>query len=253
MPIRAVTFDLWDTIVDDDSDEVERARRGLRSKRDERRHLLWQALDAIQPIDRSEVTLAYDTADAGFNLVWKELHINWTLEQRLRVVLNGLRRSLPDAELARVVEATGRMEVDISPAPIDGIAEALDALASRYALAVVSDAIVTPGTGLRAILEKYDLARYFTAFAFSDEVGRSKPHRAMFEAAATQLGVGLDEIVHVGDRDHNDVKGPHAIGARAILFTATRPDDRAITMADAVCQRHQDLPAVIDRLVAQLR
>ena len=229
MAIRAVTFDLWDTIVDDDSDEPKRAAQGLPSKREQRRHLLWQALHVEAPTDPAAVTLAYDTADAGFNLVWRELHINWTIEQRLRVVLNGLGRSLPATALAQIVDA---------------IAE----LATRYRLAVVSDAIVTPGRNLRLILEKYDLLRYFSGFAFSDEVGHSKPHRAMFEAAAAELGVELSEIVHVGDREHNDVRGPHALGIKAVLFTATRPDDRDGTTADAVCERHADLPAVIDRL-----
>jgi putative hydrolase of the HAD superfamily len=248
--IKAVTFDLWDTIVDDDSDEPKRAARGLLSKREQRRHLLWQALEAEAPIPLAAVTLAYDTADAGFNLVWKELHINWTVEQRLRVVLGGLGRSLPAVALAQLVEATGRMELEISPDPIPGIADALAELATRYRLAVVSDAIVTPGRNLRLILEKYDLLRYFSGFAFSDEVGYAKPHRAMFEAAAAQLGVELREIVHVGDREHNDVKGPHALGIKAVLFTATRPDDKDGTTADAVCERHADLPAVIDRLAA---
>ena len=94
MTIKAVTFDLWDTMVDDDSDEPKRAAKGLRSKRDERRHLVWAALNEVEPIEPERVVLAYDTADAGFNVVWKELHINWTVEQRLRVVLNGLGRSL---------------------------------------------------------------------------------------------------------------------------------------------------------------
>ena len=250
MTIRAVTFDLWDTIVHDDSDEPKRAARGLRSKRDERRHLLWQALEAAAPTPLERVILAYDTADAGFNLVWKELHINWTVEQRLRVALNGLGRSLPASAFARLIEATGRMEIDVPPDPVAGIADALAELAGRYRLAVVSDAIVTPGANLRLLLERYDLARHFSGFAFSDEVGRAKPDRAMFEAAAAALGVGLDEIVHVGDREHNDVKGPHALGARAVLFTAARADDLAGTTADAVCARHADLPAVIDRLAA---
>ena len=48
MTIKAVTFDLWDTIVDDDSDEPKRAAKGLRSKRDERRHLVWSALTEIR-------------------------------------------------------------------------------------------------------------------------------------------------------------------------------------------------------------
>jgi len=58
--------------------------------------------------------------------------------------------------------------------------------------------------GLQA---SYDVARHFDGFAFSDEVGHSKPHRSMFEEAARQMGVQLEEMVHIGDRDHNDVKG----------------------------------------------
>lgn len=252
MPIKAVTFDLWDTIVDDDSDEVERKRRGLRSKHDERRHQVWAALDAAAPIDYDAVALAYDTAEAGFTVVWKECHINWTVEQRLQVVLKGLGRELPEATFADLVDKHSTMEVDIPPNAIDDIADALAALSARYKLAVVSDAIVTPGAGLRQILAHHGLKDYFSAFAFSDEVGHSKPHRAMFDRAAEQLGIAVNELVHVGDRDQNDVKGPHALGAKAVLFTATRPDDRTTTTADAICEHHRDLPSIVDRLAAQI-
>ncbi len=250
MTIKAVTFDLWDTIVDDDSDELLRAEQGLRSKKEERRHQIWSALNAIEPIDYNRVALAYDTMEAGFNVVWKECHINWTVAQRIRVVLSGLKRQVPDEVFARLVEDHSRMEVDISPLPIDGIKEALADLSTRYKLSIVSDSIVTPGTGLREILSKHGLKQYFSAFAFSDEVGHSKPHRSMFDCAAQQLDVDVSEIVHIGDRDANDVKGPHAIGAKAILFTVTRPDDRDITTADAICDSHHDLPAIVDQLAA---
>lgn len=250
MTIKAVTFDLWDTIVDDDSDEIERAAQGLLTKKEARRHEIWQALNDLQPIEYDRVALAYDTMEAGFNVVWKENYINWTVEQRIRVVLKGLEREVSPAVFDQLVEDHARMEVDISPVPIDGIEDALKTLASRYKLCVVSDSIVTPGTGLRQILAKHGLKQYFSGFAFSDEVGRSKPHRAMFDAAARELGVSVHEIVHVGDRDHNDVKGPHAIGAKAILFTAARPDDRDVTTADAICESHHDLPAIVDRLAA---
>jgi putative hydrolase of the HAD superfamily len=248
MSIKAVTFDLWDTIVYDDSDEVKRTSQGLRSKAEQRRYLVWQALNAIAAIPREAVDLAYDVTDASFNMVWKENFISWTVEQRLRVLLNGLGRTLPESEFASLVQQTGRMEVDISPDPIDGIREALQTLSAKYLLCIVSDAIVTPGSGLRQILEKYDLKKYFSGFAFSDEVGNSKPHRAMFDSVCDQLGVSLGEIVHIGDRDHNDVKGPQALGAKAVLFTAARDADRNNTSADAICERPQDLPAIIDQL-----
>lgn len=236
--IRAVTFDLWDTLVYNDSDEPKR------------RHLLWQALNEIEPLDCDRIRLASDVADAGFRLTWKEASTTWRLEQRVRVILAGLGRSLPQATFDSIIERMAAMEVEIAPDPIPGAGPALAELARRYRLAIVSDAIVTPGTGLRQLLEHHGLRQHFGALAFSDEVGRSKPHRSMFAAAARALDVRIEETVHVGDRDHNDVKGPQALGARAVLFTAARATDRETTSADSICNDHRDLPAIIDRLAA---
>jgi putative hydrolase of the HAD superfamily len=250
--LRAITFDLWDTIVRDDSDEPKRRARGLRSKRDERRHLVWEALHRLESLERFAVDLAYDTADAAFNTVWHEQHVTWPIETRLRVVLAGLKRQLPPKELAEVVRAHERMEVEIPPELVPGCREALESLSRNYRLAIVSDAIVTPGRCLRDLLAGHGVVQYFQGFAFSDEVGRSKPDRTMFEFAAKQLGVqSLDEMLHVGDRDHNDVKGPQSLGMKAILFTASRDVDRLVTSADAVCGNYQELPDIVDRLARQ--
>jgi putative hydrolase of the HAD superfamily len=70
----------------------------------------------------------------------------------------------------------------------------------------------------------------------------------MFESAARQMGVAIEEMVHIGDRDHNDVKGPQKLGMKAILFIATRSADKDKTSADAVCAAHGELLAAIDRL-----
>lgn len=246
--IQALTFDLWDTIVHDDSDEPKRAAAGLRSKRDERRFVLWQALDEVERIELDRVRTAYDVAEAAFNRVWRHHHITWTIAERIDVILAGLKRSLPPELVERVVEAYARMEVDIPPDLIDGCAAALAELAERYKLAIVSDAIVTPGERLRELLENHGVRRFFSGFAFSDEIGFSKPHRAMFEAAAEQLGVSCEAMIHIGDREHNDVQGAHAAGLKAILFTAARDVDRPGTTADAVCERYADLPGIVDRL-----
>lgn len=249
--IRAITFDLWDTIVHDDSDEPKRAARGLPSKKRQRRHLLFDALNTIAPIEQQAVDLAYDTADAAFNFVWHEQHVTWTIAQRLRIVLQGLGRSLPDPVFDRVVADHQSMEIDIEPDLIEGCAEALAQLSSRYALAIVSDAIVTPGLRLRDLLEKHGVKRYFKGFAFSDEVGHSKPHLDMFASAAKQLGVEIQQMIHIGDRDHNDIQGPHALGMKAVLFTATRDVDKQNTQADAICERYADLPSIIERLAGE--
>ncbi|MCH2593715.1 MAG: HAD family hydrolase [Pedosphaera sp.] len=248
--IKAITFDLWDTLVIDDSDEAKRAEQGLRSKFDERRHLLWEALNTTEPIELETVRLAYNVGDAAFNKVWKEQHITWHIAERLRVILNGLGRELPDEIFNAVVRAHEEMEVDIPPDAMPDAVPVLERLARRYKLCIVSDAIVSPGSCLRRLLENHGLAKFFNGFAFSDEVGHSKPHRSMFESAAGQLGVEISEMLHIGDRDHNDVKGPQQLGMKAILFTASRDVDKTNTSADAICESFDKLEAAIDRLNA---
>ena len=252
--IRAITFDLWDTVIHDDSDEPKRAAAGLPPKREARRALVREALAAHAPVAAEIVDAAYDAADAAFTKVWHEQHVTWTVADRLSVVLGGLGRLHPCAEklpgeaLAGVVARIEEMELDVMPDPVPGIGDAIETLAARYPLAVVSDAIHSPGRCLREWLERHRLLHHFGAFAFSDEVGRSKPHPDMFMRAAAGLGVEIGEMLHVGDREHNDVRGPHALGMKAILFTATRDRDRAGTTADAVCERAADLPAAVERL-----
>ena len=246
--VDAITFDLWDTIVDDDSDEVKRAERGLMTKRQARRRCLFDALQTVESTSLEEVELAFDVADAAFNRVWREQHVTWTVDQRIDVILNGLKRSVPAEIRSTLIGQLESMEVDIPPNLIDGCEEALAGLAERFPLAIASDAIVTPGRQLRRLLENHGVKQYFSAFAFSDEIGHSKPHRTMFEFLARELDVPLQNMVHIGDREHNDVRGAHALGMRAVLFTATRDADREGSAADAICNSYAELPAIIDGL-----
>jgi len=248
MQIQAVSFDLWDTLVFDDSDEPKRAERGLPSKAEVRRPSIWEALQRQAPLPREILDAAYGVLDAAFVRVWREHSITWTVRERVELLLQGLGRSLPAPDLAALVEGLERMEVDIPPDPVPGIAEGLAALRERYRLCIVSDAIFTPGRLLRDLLDAHGLRDFFDAFVFSDEAGRSKPHRRVFDAAAKRLDVPRERIVHVGDRQHNDIAGPQALGMKAILYVGARADDRDATTADAICERFADLPSTIDAL-----
>ena len=246
--IRAITFDLWDTVIHDDTDEPKRAAAGLPPKPEARRALMRDALAAHCGVPTEIADTAYDVTDAAFARVWHDQHVTWSVAERLSVLLVGLGRQLPGPILADVIARIEEMELEFMPDPVPGIGDALETLAARYPLAVVSDAIHAPGRCLREWLKRHRLLHHFGAFAFSDEVGRAKPHPDMFNEAAAGLGVEVTEMVHVGDREHNDVRGPHALGMKAILFTATRDRDRAGSAADAVCERAADLPAAVDRL-----
>ncbi len=245
---RAITFDLWDTIINDDSDEEIRRRRGLRSKRDERYFLVWQSVDRVSSFSLETVQSAYDAVNAEFNRVWHEEFVTWTVAQRLDRILARLKVSLPAPSFRETVVALESLEIAVPPEPIAGVREALAEISRHCPLAVVSDTINTPGTGLRLWLEMHDLKQYFKVFAFSDEVGRSKPHRDMFARALSGLGAAFEDGIHIGDREHNDIRGAHALGMRAILFTATRDADAASTTADAICRSYAELPDILNRL-----
>jgi putative hydrolase of the HAD superfamily len=249
--IRAVTFDLWDTVIIDDSDEPKRAAQGLASKPVERRNLVQRFLERHSPISRERVDAAYDTVDAAFRQVWYGQNVTWTVRQRLSVLLQGLGRELPDSELDELVRLHEEMELQVRPELAPGVAQALRMLHGTYRLGVISDAIFTPGRALRQLLADYGVLKFFEAFIFSDEIGCAKPTPAVFEAAAKELGVKLSEIVHIGDREQKDVEGPHKVGARSIFCTVVKDRGSAGTKADAICNDFRDLPGIVEKLNRQ--
>ncbi len=248
--VRAVSFDLWDTVFIDDSDEPKRRQQGLPPKRVERRELVHRFLSRQAPIDRALVDCAYDTADAAFRQVWYHQHSTWPVAVRLGVLLGGLKRELPADQFQELVKLHQEMELRIQPDLVPGVTDALRTLARQFTLVVVSDAIFSPGRVLRELLACYGLRDLFSAFVFSDEVGCSKPAPAMFHRAAEAAGCHLEEMVHVGDREHNDIAGAKDIGMRAVLVTAAVDRDSANTRADAVCRDLRELPAIIESLDA---
>jgi len=256
--IQAITFDFWDTLFVDDSDEPERAARGLAPKPVARRAAFVQAVLAAYPaVGEAAAGAAMDHADAWFRRCWKIEHHTPSVTRRLEVALDRLGVAPPQG-WAALVASLEEMEARIPPRPVPGAAEALAALAARWPLGVVSDAIFTPGRCLRRVLEANGLLRYFTpsAVVFSDEAGAAKPAPAVFERAAAGFrAAGVDcyvgGLVHVGDREANDVDGPLAAGARGVLFTgAVDRRGGAPTRAAAVCDDLRALPAILAGLEA---
>lgn len=245
-PITAITFDLWDTVFIDDSDEPKRKAQGLPPKPVMRRQLVHRALEKHAPIPRETVDLAYNVTDAAFSHVWHRQFHTWTVRERLTVLLKGLKRELPETELVELIRQHEEMELEIQPDFAEGIGDAIKELSQHYKLGVISDAIFSPGRVLRQLLEGQDLQKYFDACIFSDEVGCSKPRPEVFEKAAEALGVELSGIVHVGDREQNDIDGPHAVGARGLLTTVILDRRGGVeSKADAHCDDYSQLLSVI--------
>ena len=246
--IKTVSFDLWDTVFIDDSDEPKRAAAGLPPKPVQRRKLVQQFLERHDPISRELVDRCYDTADAAFREVWYSQNVTWPVRVRLGVLLQGLGRKLPDNELAELVRLHEDMELEFKPDLLSGIGEALESIKGKYKLAVISDAIFSPGRALRELLQHYGLLNYFDYFVFSDEVGYSKPDPRAFHAVAKNTGCSLEQIVHLGDREAKDIDGPHAVGARGVLVPIAKDRGGPNSKADAVCRDFHELAEILKKL-----
>ena len=246
--IQAVTFDLWDTIIVDDSDEPKRVEKGLLSKYLTRRELVREFLEKHEPITKERVDASYAATDAAFRKVWYDHNVTWPVDERLEIVLKGLGRTLPTEEMAELVRLHEEMELEIQPDLAPGIVEAIKELHGKYKLGVISDTIFSSGRVLHKLLQANDIAQYFDVFIFSDEMGYSKPDSRTFIAAAQELGVDITKIAHVGDRDAKDIKGPQGLGAMGIYSTVVNDRGSGKTSADAICRDYANLVKVVDSL-----
>jgi len=84
--------------------------------------------------------------------------------------------------------------------------------ASGHKLAVVSNW----DERLPQLLERLDLARWFDVVVVSATIGVEKPHPRIFEAALEGLQLDAATVVHVGDRQLDDVEGAEAAGLSAL-------------------------------------
>jgi putative hydrolase of the HAD superfamily len=249
--IRAVTFDLWDTIVVDDSDEAMRAARGMPSKKQAREELFVAEVLAHHPeVGQERAAAAFAHCNERFRHWWKVEHHTPHIALRLETGLRWLGvGNTPGFDA--LVKAFSRMEVDLPPDLAPGIEACLAALHGSYRLGIVSDAIVTPGRDLRDILKGHGLLHYFDVCVFSDEAGAAKPAPRVFEVACEALDCRPSELIHIGDREANDVAGPVNFGSHAVLYTGVIDrGDVPTTRADVVCTHHDELPSAIAGLRA---
>ena len=259
--IEAITFDFWDTIAIDDSDEPKRRAMGLQSKANARIELFAGHVTKMHPeIAYEQAVLAYQHANQHFQHVWHEEQHTPGIAARMYDAYEflGMRPGAGRfARLMREVDELIReietMEVRIQPDFTPGVHAALDELSLHYKLGIISDTIHTTGRGLRYLLQRQGLLRYFSYMLFSDEIGASKPEPKVFRQAALGLSAAPYQIVHIGDRESNDIVGPLSIGMNAILFTGVKDRGSDSTQANAVCRTYAALPALVRRLSATIR
>lgn len=107
-----------------------------------------------------------------------------------------------------------RVESAIEPIP--GAVETIEELARRdLHVGVISD--VDDEAGKR-MLEAFGVRDHLDSITTSEEVGRTKPDPAMFEAALEKAGTAPERSLMIGDRYDHDVEGADETGLRGVAF-----------------------------------
>jgi HAD superfamily hydrolase (TIGR01509 family) len=248
--IRAVIFDLFDTLVD-------LLQENLPA---EEHHgaLLPASVHALHAAasQRSAVSFeSFTRAMADGSRSFAETHFARGREVPTLLRFQDLTRrlGLDDADLPGVLTEVhmGILRGQVSPVPHH--VEVLGAVRRRARLGLCSN-FSHSDTAL-GVLEETGLRPHFDAVVVSDAFGLRKPRPEIFEEVLSRLAVEPDEAVHVGDNLRVDVLGAAALGIRTAWLTRRVPDPQAALREhegahpDLVLSDLAELPGALARLV----
>ncbi|UGY93774.1 HAD family hydrolase [Streptomyces gobiensis] len=226
MPIRAVLWDVDDTLFDYTGSDRAGALRHLTDE-----GLLTQYASAEAALERWRVVMEEQFArflagELGF------------MEHRRERARGFLGKTMSDAEadawFGRYIahyEAAWTLFPDVVPA--------LDALADGYRHGVLSNSsAVNQERKLRAL----GIRDRFEVLVCADEIRCAKPAAEAFQAACTAMGLAPGEVAYVGDQLDTDAQGAEAAGLLGVWLdrTCTGGGERAGRITDLA-----ELPAVL--------
>lgn len=213
MPIRAVTFDFWNTLMWEEPGQLRAARLGF-----------WTA--AFPQVDATALAAAHDAAHARYLEMWRAGQ-QFVVAHAAALMQELLDGELPATAVTTLLEGFDEGGRRAAIHPCGHVGECLMALkAAGIRIGIICDIGLTPAPVVRELLMRDGLLEHFDDAAFSDEVGYYKPAREIFEYALTGLGgVAPHEAAHVGDRQRTDIGGALAAGMTAIRYNAIYDED----------------------------
>ncbi|TVQ68996.1 MAG: HAD family hydrolase [Balneolaceae bacterium] len=207
-----VSVDFWDTLVRADSNGEKRTEARINALREvSRRYEKEPTEEAIREA-RAHVSRAFDDE-------WFGKQRTQSTRELVQGMLDALAIPAKPVEVDDLTEAFRESLFQGPPELAEGIKEALASISIYFPLAIISDTMFSPGSVIRRYLDQMDVLQYFDAFAFSDELGVSKPHRKAFETVLKATDARPERSWHVGDMLKTDIRGAKKLGMHAILYT----------------------------------
>ena len=203
--IRAITFDLWNTLIgekDYTSLRIEHLLELLDKENvssDEK--VIWQVYTSIDDLWRSDSVRQYRFVP---------------VKERVEMILEKLGIEIEQGPKLAMVRDFEEVILEDPPALLDGVKFTLESLYRKYSIGLVSDSGFTPGRILRKILQSLGVLKFFNCTVFSDEVGYNKPNPLTFSQVLKLLRVQPKEAIHVGDLLENDIAGAKLAGMLSI-------------------------------------
>lgn len=254
--LRAVAFDLWETLITDPP-EIARRQESMRLR----------ALE--ETLVASGHAVAAESVHRAHRATWNRCQeLYWSQDRDVptrRQIVHFLEDlgiepgTLRDEILEALDDVYGNPAFHIPPVLVEDALETLQLFRGRgFAVGLISNTGRTPGNVLRRVLESNGLARHIDAMVFSNEHGECKPRPSIFERLQQNLGAWRDEVAFVGDNLYVDVYGAKSCGMFGIHFipqargTAVAPPPSApfSVEPDATIRSLAELPAAVERLGA---
>lgn len=136
-------------------------------------------------------------------------------------------------------------EADVARWEAPDRAAVFDVLRSRgLQVGFVSNTLTAPEV-MRRRLREFELLHHAEVAVFSVEHGVRKPNPEIYRVALRSLAVEPGEVVFVGDRVREDVRGPQSLGMRAVLTHEFRGEDPADSAPFAVITELEELTRLI--------
>ena len=227
-PIRAIVFDLFDTLVDLYSEKLPRIEyRGYLIPASAR--ALHAALPHRSGIDFDAFASTLADVDEEFRLSHYNDGLELPSDVRFAALCDRLGISDPKLPSTMAHVHMGLLREQVAM-PLHHLG-LLCSLGERVRLGLCSN--FSHSVTAVSILEDYGLDSHLDAVVISEQVGFRKPRREIFETVLDALGVESDEVLHVGDSLVADVAGAASIGIRSVWLT------RRVKDPEQALKRHQ--------------
>lgn len=238
MPIKAVLFDMFDTLmmIEKDHEFYQPSIRRMYH------YLCSQGIDV--PFEKFEETYIHerDKLFAQADLKYEEPHFNVRVAATLKAL--GCNHDVSDPVVST---ATSEFcEEFMKYVRIDAETEAtLKKLKKTYRLGMISNFAI-PECVLK-LLKTAGIDKLFDVIVISGAVNRRKPHEEIFKSTLKLMNLQADEAVFVGDTIDADIEGAKAVGMRAVYIERRVQIASKKYLPDRTIKRLSELPkAVLD-------